>query len=155
MVTDMAMDILNRLGVQPGLNGARPSVGKPNPASDTPASDDTAKPDVAKAAAVQSPPVEGARAADNEAKVKGAVKHLNEAVQSIRRELEFSIDDESGRTIVKVLDSETGDVIRQMPAEEALEVSRHIKAFVDSRGASMETGGQSEKALGIIMKVQA
>ena len=141
----MAMDILNRLGSQPDQASVRPSVVKPSSNVDQASVPDGVR-------EVKATPVEGAKQSDA---VKGAVKQLNAAVQSVRRELEFSVDEDSGRTIVKVTDSKTGDVIRQMPAEEALEVSRHIKAFVESRGSTAETGGQSEEALGIIMKVQA
>ena len=149
------MNILNRLGSQPDPASVRPSVVKSTSNAGQASLPDGVRD--TKAAPAQEPvaPVKGAAGAHQSDAVKGAVQQLNATVQSVRRELEFSVDEESGRTIVTVTDSSTGDVIRQMPAEEALEVSRHIKAFVESRDATTETGGQSEKALGIIMKVQA
>jgi len=150
----MAMDILNRLGSQPDQASVRPSAVKPTSNVGQASAPEGVRDTKAAPALESVAPVKGAAGAHQPDAVKGAVKQLNAAVQSVRRELEFSVDEDSGRTIVKVTDSETGDVIRQMPAEEALEVSRHIKAFVESRG-STETGGQSEEALGIIMKVQA
>lgn len=40
-----------------------------------------------------------------------------------QRKLEFSIDEDSGRNVVKVIDSDSGDVIRQFPSEEVLKLS--------------------------------
>jgi flagellar protein FlaG len=48
------------------------------------------------------------------------VGQLNELVQAIRRELEFSVDEQSGRTVITVVDAETREVIRQIPPEEVL-----------------------------------
>jgi flagellar protein FlaG len=58
-----------------------------------------------------------------------AVSRLNAHVQNIHRELEFSIDKATGRTIIKVIDSSTKEVIRQLPPEEVLQVARRIAAM--------------------------
>ncbi len=60
--------------------------------------------------------------------LKAAVLDINEYVQSIQRTLRFSIDDETGTTVVKVLNSETQEVIRQFPPEEVLALARHLQA---------------------------
>lgn len=44
---------------------------------------------------------------------------LNLASQSIGRDLRFEVDMESGRSVIQVLDRETGEVIRQIPPEKA------------------------------------
>lgn len=59
-------------------------------------------------------------------KVAEAVSNLNDYVQVIRRELQFSVDRESGRTVVTVVDAETGEKIRQIPREEVLALARHL-----------------------------
>jgi len=59
-------------------------------------------------------------------KVSEAVGKLNEYVQAIRRELKFSIDEKSGRTIITVLDSQTKEIIRQIPPEEVVSLSRNL-----------------------------
>lgn len=59
--------------------------------------------------------------------VSQAVVELNDYIQSVNRGLEFSVDEDSGRSIIKVVDSETGDVIRQMPSEEILHIARFLK----------------------------
>jgi flagellar protein FlaG len=48
------------------------------------------------------------------------VEELSDLVQSVRRELKFSVDEESGRTVIRVIDSDTGETIRQIPPEEVL-----------------------------------
>ena len=69
-------------------------------------------------------------AADNKEKdvesLQNAVKNVNDFVQKTQRDLEFSIDDVSGRQVVKVIDSESEEVIRQIPAEEILDLARHL-----------------------------
>jgi flagellar protein FlaG len=55
-----------------------------------------------------------------------AVKQLNSYVQSINRNLEFNIDKDSGQTVVKVIDAETDEMIRQIPNEEALKIAKQL-----------------------------
>lgn len=55
-----------------------------------------------------------------------AVRQLNDYVQSVSRDLQFSIDKDSGHTVIKVVDSRTKEVIRQYPAEEALRVAKSL-----------------------------
>ncbi|GGI16376.1 flagella locus protein FlaG [Oxalicibacterium faecigallinarum] len=55
-----------------------------------------------------------------------ALQSINNALQSMSSNLQFSVDQESQRTIVKVVDQETKEVIRQMPTEEALEISKAL-----------------------------
>jgi len=55
-----------------------------------------------------------------------AVEQLNSYVQSINRNLEFNIDTDSGQTVVKVIDAETDELIRQIPDEEALEIAKQL-----------------------------
>lgn len=71
-------------------------------------------------------------------KLDSAVEQLNSYVQTVRRELQFSIHDDSGRTVIKVLDRDSGEVIRQIPSEEALDVLSRLP------GAS---GGDGENPL--------
>jgi len=59
---------------------------------------------------------------DQEA-LQDKVAQLNQHVQSLNRNLQFQIDDDSGKIIVKVIDSDTEEVVRQIPSEEVLSVS--------------------------------
>lgn len=51
------------------------------------------------------------------------VQDINEFARQTSRNLEFSVDDSSGRIIVTVRESDSGDVIRQIPSEEMLAIS--------------------------------
>lgn len=61
-----------------------------------------------------------------ESRVREAVGNLNDFVQKLSRTLQFSVDEESGRTIIKVVDSETKQVIRQIPPEEVLALAKNL-----------------------------
>lgn len=54
------------------------------------------------------------------------VDQLNNYVQHVRRELHFSVDESTGETIVRVIDSESEEVIRQIPPEEVVEMQRFL-----------------------------
>ena len=50
------------------------------------------------------------------------VEALNASMQQLQRGLRFSVDDTSGRIVVKVIDLDTEEVIRQIPSEEMLAI---------------------------------
>ncbi|QAY92289.1 flagellar protein FlaG [Pseudomonas sp. ACM7] len=55
-----------------------------------------------------------------------AVTDIREFVQAAQRKLDFTIDDSTGRVVVKVIATETGDVIRQIPSETALKLAQSL-----------------------------
>ncbi|MBD9425810.1 flagellar protein FlaG [Pseudomonas sp. PDM15] len=59
--------------------------------------------------------------------VESAVSTIQEFVQSVRRNINFSVEDTSGRVVVKVTDSSSGDIIRQIPSEEALQLAESLE----------------------------
>lgn len=61
-----------------------------------------------------------------EEQVKAAVTQMNEYIQSTQRDLNFTYDPGSGETVVKVLDRETQEVIRQIPDEIFLRLAQHL-----------------------------
>ncbi|HCU85636.1 MULTISPECIES: flagellar protein FlaG [unclassified Methylophilus] len=63
---------------------------------------------------------------NDKAAISGAVKKLNEYVAPALQTIEFSIDDDSDRIIVKVVDTETQKVLRQIPNEEVLAISKTL-----------------------------
>lgn len=62
----------------------------------------------------------------NVAQLQQALGSVNQAMQKLAPGLEFAIDPDSSRTVVKVVDQQTGDVIRQMPSAEALEIAKAL-----------------------------
>jgi flagellar protein FlaG len=65
-------------------------------------------------------------------KLEGMVSDLNELAQKMRRELQFSVEEDSGQMVVKVIDTETDEIIRQIPAKEVLELRKRL---ADAAGA--------------------
>lgn len=59
--------------------------------------------------------------------VDEAISNLNEYAQNLKRQLHFSVDDASGRTVIKVTDSETEEIIRQIPPEEVLRIAESLE----------------------------
>ncbi|MCC5857852.1 MAG: flagellar protein FlaG [Ectothiorhodospiraceae bacterium] len=59
--------------------------------------------------------------------VDTAVREINEFVQIIRRDLQFSVDEHSGRTVITVLDSETQEIVRQIPPEKLMKAAENIE----------------------------
>lgn len=57
-----------------------------------------------------------------------AVARANEVLTQQGRSLQFSVDKQSGRTIVKVMDSATGQLIRQIPSEDWLRVVHTLES---------------------------
>lgn len=72
--------------------------------------------------------------ANEAAKVEHAVSQVNEFVQNLNRDLQFTVDDDSGRTVIKVLDNETKEVIRQIPPEELLRIANYL---LEADGSSL------------------
>jgi flagellar protein FlaG len=60
----------------------------------------------------------------------------NQLAQIQDRKLEFTTSQESGRTIVKVIDKESDDVIRQIPSEEFIRVAEKISDLSDQVSAA-------------------
>lgn len=65
-----------------------------------------------------------------------AVKSINEFVSAEMRTLNFSIDENSGKAVVKVIDFETKDVIRQIPGDEVLRMASAIKRLQEDLGSA-------------------
>ncbi|MFJ4457758.1 flagellar protein FlaG [Pseudomonas sp. NPDC089392] len=55
-----------------------------------------------------------------------AVGEIRDFVQSSQRQLDFSIDDSTGRVVVKVIATQSGEVIRQLPSELALKLAQSL-----------------------------
>lgn len=77
-------------------------------------------------------PVVDTKAADPASKPGGqdlqqAVNDIQSFAQSLNRKLDFSIDDSTGIVVVKVIASESGEMIRQLPSETALKLAQSMK----------------------------
>jgi flagellar protein FlaG len=56
-----------------------------------------------------------------------AVAELNRYVAGSRTDLRFAIDQEADEVVVSIVDSETGQVLRQIPSVEAMRIARYLE----------------------------
>lgn len=68
----------------------------------------------------------------NRAQLEEDVALLNEIGASQPPALKFNIDDETGRTVVRMLDRETDEVLRQIPSEDFMAIVRIVRENGDS-----------------------
>lgn len=61
--------------------------------------------------------------------VDTAVSGLKSKLQNDHRNLDFSVDDSTGEVVVKVIDGESGKLVRQIPTEEVLKLSKQLDDF--------------------------
>lgn len=61
------------------------------------------------------------------ANMESLARRLNIASRSIGRDLRFQVNMDSGQSVIQVLDRETGEIIRQIPPENA-------KSYFSNRG---------------------
>ncbi len=74
--------------------------------------------------------VQQTAAAPSMEQVKQAVDEINKSMQALSRGLVFSVDEESHRTIVKIVDQQTDEIVRQIPSEEALAIAKSLDQVV-------------------------
>ncbi len=91
----------------------------------TPTTGDPRPPSPVARTSEASPPAAAAVVTD-ESQLKKAVDSANAAIKDISSDLEFSADPSTGKTIVRVIDRSTQQVIRQIPSEEMLAISKAI-----------------------------
>ncbi len=58
-----------------------------------------------------------------------AFEEINAAMQAWDTGMRFEIDEDTQRLVVSVVDTKTGDVLRQIPSEEVLHVAKMIAQF--------------------------
>ena len=85
--------------------------------------------------AIESHPVP----ANTESKPETLINQISEQVQKLQEIMDvnnwsvnFSVDEESGNTVIKVKDAETQNVIRQLPSDEWLAMAQRIQESLDS-----------------------
>jgi flagellar protein FlaG len=60
-------------------------------------------------------------------KIESVTKQIDSFLRSMNKSLQFRLDESTGRMIVSITDSETGEVIRQVPGEEALRIAQNLE----------------------------
>ena len=73
----------------------------------------------------------------DELAVESAAAEISEFVLANNRQLNFSVDEGSNKSVVRVTDSESGEIIRQIPSEEVLRLSERLKDLQSDVGAAV------------------
>ncbi len=73
-----------------------------------------------------------------EEKLDTATTEMNKYVQNMQRDLHFSVDEDSGETVIKVVESQSQRLIRTIPSEEFLSIS-----------------GEFNQGVGLLLKARA
>lgn len=84
----------------------------------------------------QSKRLEGEGAPPAGPALESAAKAFQAFLQQAQSDLSFQVDESTGRTYFKLVDSKTKEVIRQVPSEEILAMARKLRDLGDPRGAS-------------------
>lgn len=81
---------------------------------------------MAEAPRVEAPKVEAPKANAGRQQLEQAVEAVKKFVQPMASNLDFSIDEDTGIRVVKVIDTSTKEVIRQFPSEEILQIAQTL-----------------------------
>jgi len=119
---------MNDLNAQNISQMAKAVSSAPQVQSQKPKADVVAKAEIVEASGKELP-VEDTKAVEAKSvEVKEAVSKLNEFAQKTQRDLNFQIDEDSGKTVIKVYDRQSETLVRQIPNEEALEMAKRLSA---------------------------
>ena len=58
--------------------------------------------------------------------MKAAAEQIESYLKSTGRNLQFSIDETTGETVITVRDSSTGEIVRQIPKAEAMRLAHSL-----------------------------
>lgn len=61
--------------------------------------------------------------------LESAVKDVNDFVSTVNSDLKFSVDEDTGQTVIKVIDVSTKEVIKQFPSEEMLAIAKALDSI--------------------------
>jgi flagellar protein FlaG len=73
--------------------------------------------------------VKAASATPSRDQIDQAMEEMKQALPAVARNLQFSIDNDTGQTVVKVVDTSTKEVIRQIPSEELIAITKALDTF--------------------------
>lgn len=70
--------------------------------------------------------------------VKKAVVEGNSLLQVVNRNLQFTVDETTKELVVKVVDSESGELVRQIPSEEMLAFLQRMQELEGQQGLMIQ-----------------
>lgn len=70
--------------------------------------------------------------AASQEEINKAVSDVSKYIQGMNRQLNFSVEKDLGRTIIKIIDPSTEQVIKQIPSEEMINIAKEISGYLES-----------------------
>jgi flagellar protein FlaG len=64
------------------------------------------------------------------AKTRALATELNKALEQVEGNYSVSVDDDTGMMVVRITDTETGDIVKQVPPQQVLDVSVSVEKIV-------------------------
>ena len=124
---------VNGINAVAAVNGSQPDRATPAKSSDGAA--DVVVRGADRAAASESPaPAAGnlsaAERRAQEVEVQQSAGKVQQLLAKAAPNLTFSVDQDSGRTVIKIVDPVTKEVLRQIPAEEILRMDKNIDQMI-------------------------
>jgi len=65
-----------------------------------------------------------------EAEIFDAVEKLNLSTEGMNEKVHFSYHEKTNRVIMRIIDSETNEVVREVPAKDAIKLLEHIQEYL-------------------------
>lgn len=62
--------------------------------------------------------------------LKKVANQINDFLRSSSSNLQFSVDEDSSKVVVRIVDSQTKELIRQIPSEEMLAISKSLDQMI-------------------------
>ena len=118
-------DMTQSLGMMPAPSPASAQVTKQAAKQEAPVSDSQVVSKVVTAAEVKPSNINEVTQPTRDVVAKAA-KEIQSFVQSMGRNLNFSIDQTTGYHVVRVMNPETNEVVRQLPSEELLRIAQNM-----------------------------
>ncbi len=84
-------------------------------------------------------------AANQAEQLAEAIARVERAIQPVVRDISFSVHDQTGDIVVKIIDRESQEVIRQIPSEEMLRLAERIESL----------GADSNTTPGLLLRQEA
>jgi flagellar protein FlaG len=80
---------------------------------------------------VQKPTSPVAEVESDKLDVSDAVKNINKALNMLKRETrQLNVDEDVSMLVVKIVDAETNELVRQIPHEDAIDLSKRMREIM-------------------------
>ena len=72
------------------------------------------------------------QSSQTDGRVNQVVTNLNSSIQKVQRILVFSVNGRSGQIFINVTNTESGDTLRQVHSEDALQIAEKLLEMINS-----------------------